>query len=64
VKPARWRRRRMRDMVERPEERLVPTASSSSESEEWEGSGRRSSAEGGGRRRLRWPGRDQAESHG
>lgn len=54
----------MRDMVERPEERLVPTASSSSESEEGEGSGRRSSAEAGGRRRLRWPGRDQAESHG
>jgi hypothetical protein len=54
----------MRDMVERAEERLVPTASSSSESEEWEGSGRRSSADAGGRRRLRWPGRDQAESHG
>jgi len=52
-------------MVERPEARLVPTVSESSESDDWEGSGRRSSAEGGdARRRLREPGCDQAESHG
>jgi hypothetical protein len=44
-------------------ERLVPTASSSSESEEGAGSRRRSSAGTGGRRR-RWCGWDHAESHG
>lgn len=55
----------MRDMVEREEERLVPKAASSSESEEGEGSGRRSSAEAGRPRgtRRRWA-VGQAESHG